>query len=155
MTRTVLIVDDNPNVLEVVARMLAPAGYLVRTATGGETGLRVFRESLPDVVLCDLHMPGPNGLWLTDRVTECAPSTAVVLMSGDAVPPSSEMLRSRIAGYLPKPFTRHDVIQAIEAGMRWSAVARLSKRPFRSSPSPHPRPCRTAADTGIAVRTAR
>ena len=58
---SVLIVDDNPNNLQVLMALLEQAGYKVRPALSGEVALRAIEVSLPDLILLDVRMPGMNG----------------------------------------------------------------------------------------------
>ena len=59
--KSVLIVDDDPDICEVMAHMLGRAGYEVRCAVDGERGLRAAIRTLPDLVLLDWTLPGLAG----------------------------------------------------------------------------------------------
>ena len=117
----VLIVDDEANVRRVLELAVARSGHDVETAADAESGFAAVVKSKPDVVLCDLHMPGANGLWLIDRIREVAPTTAVVLATGDSTVPPRESFRPGIVAYVLKPFDRQQVLRAIREGMAWSA----------------------------------
>jgi PAS domain S-box-containing protein len=78
----VLLVDDQPDVLESVADMLGALGHTVAVADSGESALRHFQREHFDVVLTDLGMPGMNGIELARRVRAQRPETPVALLTG-------------------------------------------------------------------------
>ena len=61
VSRRILLVDDNTDSAESLGELLALSGHEVRTAADGPAALRVYDEFLPDVVLCDLGLPGMSG----------------------------------------------------------------------------------------------
>ncbi len=120
---SVLIVDDEPAVRAVLERILAETGHELRTAVDAESALQAIAQSTPDVVLCDVQMPGANGLWLADRIRDCAPATAIVFATVEAAVPPHESLRNGVVAYVLKPFQPEQVLRAVQDGMRWSAAA--------------------------------
>src|SRR5690348_2059913 len=64
----VLVVEDDPLVLETTAAMVRSFGFSVRTAEDGFVALKILREVLPDMILCDLRMPGMSGFELLSIV---------------------------------------------------------------------------------------
>lgn len=121
---TVLVVDDDASVQELLRRILERAGYEVITANDSHDALATVRERHPAVVFVDLNMPGANGLWLADQVREQFPEVATVLATGDVTIPPTESLRPGIVAYLVKPFRSAEVLGAAEQGIRWSAGLR-------------------------------
>ena len=120
---TVLIVDDEPTVLAVAARMLERAGYRAIAAPDGETALAELASGTSiDVVLLDVTMPGLNGAEVHARIREIDGTVPVVAMSGF----SEEETRQRFAsvgpvGFIPKPFTPSalaEVVASTLAGER-------------------------------------
>ncbi len=79
---SVLLVDDQPDVLESVADMLGALGHRVVTAASGEIALRQFKRDRFDVVMTDLGMPGINGLELARRLRSERPELPVLLLTG-------------------------------------------------------------------------
>lgn len=67
---SVLVVDDDPEVLDTLVDFLVPLGLRVRKAGSGEAALRAIEAEPPDIVLTDVHMPVMNGLELTRRIKE-------------------------------------------------------------------------------------
>jgi DNA-binding NtrC family response regulator len=110
---TVLIVDDDARVREILARWLAPEGYQTQEAPDAETALDLLAAGGVGVVLCDVTMPGRGGLWLVERMRETYPAVAVVLATGlENVHPSIS-LGGNVVRYLVKPFERASVLAAV------------------------------------------
>jgi two-component system, NtrC family, nitrogen regulation response regulator NtrX len=116
---TVLIVDDEPNIRRMVGALLGVEGYEVREAPDGSAGLARAAEAEPDVVLCDLMMPGEiDGLGLLGRLKERFPDLPVVMMSGKAG--LSDAVRATKMGaftFLEKPLTPEGVLLALSSAM--------------------------------------
>lgn len=85
MTQSVLIVDDNTDLAEVLAEILIAHGYRVRVASDGERGLEMMRREIPDAIVLDIEMPHLTGpetaylMFLRDAGLEAVP---IVLYSG-------------------------------------------------------------------------
>jgi DNA-binding NtrC family response regulator len=77
----ILIVDDDAHLLEALRELLASAGYEVTSAASAEEALDRCRADTFHVVLCDLHLPGRNGISLIKALREACPSTATVLIT--------------------------------------------------------------------------
>lgn len=80
----ILVVDDDPTLVDVCSQMLAHLGYEVITATGGAEALEIFRThaGLFDLVISDINMPGMNGAELTRELLAIRPGLPVLLYSG-------------------------------------------------------------------------
>jgi DNA-binding NtrC family response regulator len=83
MTR-ILIIDDEDLFREDLATLLSQAGHECRTAPSGEIGLRTASQFRPDIVLCDLVMPGMSGIEVTDKLSKEHPECAVLVVSAHA-----------------------------------------------------------------------
>src|SRR6476619_1298600 len=79
---SVLIVDDENGVRELMARWLESGGYAVTTASNAEEALGRLEASPPAVALCDIRMPGHDGVWLAERIRQTYPETAVIMATG-------------------------------------------------------------------------
>jgi CheY-like chemotaxis protein len=79
---TVLIVDDDPGVLEVTAEALTDSGYELLLAGDAETALALLRENQVDLLLTDIVMPGQGGLALADAAKRLRPGLRVIYTSG-------------------------------------------------------------------------
>lgn len=121
---SVLIVDDDPRMREVLARWLTAAGYDTREAPDAETGLALLTAGGSDVVFCDVTMPGRGGLWLVERAREECPTVAVVLATGVEDVHPSISLGGNVVDYLIKPLERAAVLTAVGLARAWHDTAR-------------------------------
>ena len=81
----VLVVEDDPLVLKATAAVLHSFGFSVRTAEDGFVALKILREVLPDIILCDLRMPGMSGFELLSIVRRRFPHIPTIAISGEYV----------------------------------------------------------------------
>lgn len=131
---TVLCVDDDPEVLEVLREYLIGQGFQVVTATNGVEALHQVARRTPQAVILDLFMPRPGGLVALDRIKQLDPRIAVILISG--VPNILELVAEAgvsVAGVFRKPVDLTQLSEALaEAGVtppsasRAGSPARLS-----------------------------
>ncbi|RSZ60241.1 response regulator [Massilia atriviolacea] len=111
----VLLVDDDPFMLELLGSMLNKMGVTrVSQATDGERGVAAMGagRSMPDVVICDIHMPGKDGFQVMEAMAASGYKGAVVLLSGmDARTLNSATLMARfhhlnVLGVMSKPVSK-------------------------------------------------
>lgn len=113
----VLIVDDSPTETHVMRTALEKNGFEVLTAEDGDSGLKVAHESLPDVIIMDVVMPGVNGFQATRKITK-DPKTAnipvVIVTSKDQ--PTDEVwgMRQGAAAYLTKPVSAETLLAKVK-----------------------------------------
>jgi PAS domain S-box-containing protein len=105
-TRQVLVIEDNPDVAEMLASIIELEGHCVRTVHDGASGVRVAHELRPDLVLCDLGLPDITGYDVARelRRDDTLRSTLLVALTGYAA--AEDVARARSAGFdrhLPKP----------------------------------------------------
>jgi CheY-like chemotaxis protein len=81
----VLVVEDDPLVLETTAAIVRGFGFSVRTAEDGFVALKILREVLPDMILCDLRMPGMSGFELLSIVRRRFPHIPTIAISGEYI----------------------------------------------------------------------
>ena len=111
----VLVIDDEPELREVLGEFLAGQGHTVTACADGEAGLSRLLEERFDLVITDLGMPGLSGWEVVKRAKECRPGTPVVLLTGWADQIDPDEARARGADFLmAKPFMPED-IQAVLA----------------------------------------
>ncbi len=118
----ILIVDDEPDILELVAARMEMAGYAPITAGSGDEGLRLFFEHRPDLALIDIDMPGMNGIELCGRIREVSDAPIIFLT---ALGSESERVRGLRAGaddYIVKPFSRDELAERVGAVLRRTAM---------------------------------
>lgn len=141
--KSILIVDDEKNVVAFLAEMLSMRGYAVHRAESAREAIDLVAD-LPgrlDLLLSDVVMPGMNGKELASRVARMRPETKVLFMSAY----SDEIITSH--GVVPvgvnlirKPFRMDDLVRKIEEVLNnaqpWSALPFASGRGFHKGESP-------------------
>jgi len=144
VTPTILAVEDEPAILELLAVNLAGAGFDVRTAPDAETAQRMLRDELPDLLLLDWMLPGRSGLALA-RELRADPRTRelpIIMVSARGEE------ADRVAGleawaddYVTKPFSPRELIARIKAVLRRrapeAAAEPLALGPIRLDPATH------------------
>ena len=127
--RTVLIVDDEEGVRSLLSRWVEASGYRVVAATNADDALAVFEDHPPALMLCDIRMPGRDGLWLAARVRQDFPETAIVMSSGvQDTHAADECLRHGVVEYLMKPFGGDRLREAVNRGIEWHEAADEARR---------------------------
>ena len=121
---SVLIVDDEPAVRDIMARWVASLGLRARTAANAEEALAALRTRHYDLAVIDVMMPGHDGLWLASELQRDHPHTAVVIATAytnlvDAAPHDPPIADRPIADFLVKPFQRDRFALAADRGRQW------------------------------------
>jgi len=118
MPKRLLVVDDEPNLLRAVAACLKTEDYEVSTARSGNEALLQLAESVPDLIISDIRMPGMDGYKLA-RQLRGSPRTALVpivfLTAKDETADRIEGFRAGIDAYLTKPFEPDELIAVVNA----------------------------------------
>ncbi len=109
---TVLVVDDEASIRDLVAVMLSDEGYHVVSAQNGQEALRLVAEKQPDLVLTDWMMPVMGGEKLLQSLHDgySGKGTAVIVMSAALNP---EFESTRVAAFLPKPFDLARLLETV------------------------------------------
>ena len=118
--RSVLIVDDEPTIVEVVSRYLERAGYATRTAVNGEQALQVAAEQRPDLVVLDLMLPGIDGLRVMRRLRDQAAEPVGVILLTARGEESDRVVGLRLGAddYVVKPFSPVELVARVDAVLR-------------------------------------
>jgi DNA-binding response OmpR family regulator len=111
--KTILVVDDEQTICDLLAELFEDEGYQVCRAYDGATALAAAERCRPDLILSDVMMPGLNGVSLTEQLRDRGLRMPVVLMS--AVYADVDLPHVR---FLPKPFDVDDVIALVERLLR-------------------------------------
>jgi two-component system KDP operon response regulator KdpE len=124
MTRParILVVDDEPELRDVLQEYLAQRGHHVETAPNGEAALAAIARARPDLVLLDLHMPGMDGLEVLRRIRTLA--LVIMVTANTDVPAARETLKSGAFDYVTKPIDFDHLDQVIAAALAWGARPR-------------------------------
>ena len=125
----VLVVDDENGVRDLMTRWLQAGGLSVTSAANAEEALGRVEASPPAVALCDIRMPGHDGLWLAERIRSRCPETAVIMATGvQDIGPAVESLRQGVVEYLTKPFGPERLREAVSRGLEWHRAAWDTRR---------------------------
>ena len=101
----VLVIDDNPDVVDILVTCLRGEGYGMLSALTSDEGLKLVILSRPDLVLLDILMPGLNGVDVLKRIRSIAPTTKVIIVTGNAdLRLAREALELGALAYIDKPF---------------------------------------------------
>src|SRR5262245_28681591 len=126
----ILVVDDDPFIRALLRSLLGKEGHDVREARDGHEALRAVAAARPDLVLCDLFMPGLGGLQTIRELARAAPGLPVVVMSSGAAESRLDALpaaaRLGAAGALDKPFSGKALLAVVK---RVLAAPAVSDRP--------------------------
>ena len=110
----ILVVDDDPDLLDLIAMRLSSAGYEVAVAASGLEALELFRAAPPRAVVSDLRMDGMDGHALFDRLHAEAPSVPVIILTAHGTIPDAVAATQRgVFSFLTKPFDGHELLALV------------------------------------------
>jgi two-component system response regulator ResD len=115
---SVLIVDDEPTITDVVSRYLRRAGYATSIAADGPDALRVAGEERPDLVVLDLMLPGMDGLEVMRRLREREQVSVILLTAKGEHTDRIIGLRLGADDYVVKPFSPAELVARVDAVLR-------------------------------------
>jgi two-component system KDP operon response regulator KdpE len=119
-----LLVDDDPTLLSVLARRMAREGYEVLTAPSGAQALMQLEQRWPSLLIVDLMMPGMDGFELCARVKRIADLPIIVLSAVDASEAKVRALEDYAEDYITKPFDPDELVARVQRVLRRSATGR-------------------------------
>jgi two-component system KDP operon response regulator KdpE len=114
----ILVVDDEPHVLEALRVLLEGQGYRVRTAQSGPVALDAIAAETPDLVLLDLAMPEMSGVEVSRRLRSWSRVPIVVLSARTDELQKVEALDAGADDYVTKPFSMHELLARLRATLR-------------------------------------
>ncbi len=110
--KKVLLVEDEPDLLEIFSHMLSQ--YEVLKAADGREAIELFKEHMPDVVLMDVELPGIDGVEATKRILSIKSDTKVIGITAFASRRGKEMLEAGAVEVLKKPFRMHELLETVK-----------------------------------------
>ena len=113
----ILIIEDNPENMQLMMYLLTAFGHTVLETTLGEKGLRLAKEESPDLILCDLHMPGMDGYEVAKRLKldpQLASIPLVAVTAYAMVGDREKVLAAGFNGYISKPINPELFVSEIE-----------------------------------------
>ena len=117
MSATVLVVDDEIHMRRLAARILELAGYTVLEASSGSEALSIIEETPPDVITCDISMPGMSGFEFLAAIKALPSAAEIPVIMLTALGQNKDISRATALGaaaYISKPFSSAKLIETIQ-----------------------------------------
>jgi CheY-like chemotaxis protein len=114
--KTVLLTDDNEDIIELVELILSKSGYNLKTAKGGKEALKACAESPPDLILMDLRMPDIDGFTVTKQLRDSGFKNPIIVLTGSES--DEDRKRAFAAGcddYILKTLEMRDLERSIDS----------------------------------------
>jgi DNA-binding NtrC family response regulator len=126
---TILVIDDEPNILTTVRRSLELEGYQVEVAGGGAAGLARLSEHDIDLVLLDVMMPGETGLEVLPKLRVAKPDTVVVMMSGNAtIETAVQATKAGAYDFIEKPLSGDKLLLTVQNALGFARLRHENER---------------------------
>jgi len=127
---TILLVDDEANILSALRRLLRPAGYRILTAESAAEALDLLDTDPVDLVISDMRMPGMDGATFLTRVREQWPRTLRILLTGyaDMEATIAAINQGEIYRYVAKPWNDHDLKLLVGDALEMRRLAQENER---------------------------
>ncbi len=128
---SILVVDDEPTIAEVLARYLERAGYEPRVAGDGMQAIEMVATQRPDLVVLDIMLPGLDGLEVMRRIRESDPDRVAVILLTAKGEESDRVIGLRLGAddYVVKPFSPAELVARVDAVLR-----RIDTSPEQAAP---------------------
>ncbi len=127
---SILVVDDDPDLLRLLSMRLGAAGHRVTAVGSAEAALERLAQVRPQLVISDVLLPGLDGLALFDRIRERHPALPVILLTAHGTIPDAVQATSRgVHSYLTKPFDGQQLLGAVQAALALSPALAESEAP--------------------------
>ena len=115
---SILVIDDEEIIRDVMVRLLEDEGYAVTTAASGEEGMEAAQAKPFDLVMLDLMLPGKDGLTILEEFTQGSPDTVVVMVTAYAsIEDAVAATKSGAFDFLTKPFKNDELLLVIKNGL--------------------------------------
>jgi DNA-binding NtrC family response regulator len=126
---TILVIDDEPNILTTVRRSLELEGYAVEVAGSGAAGLAKLTEHDIDLVLLDVMMPGETGLETLPKLRSKKPETMVVMMSGNAtIETAVQATKAGAYDFIEKPLSGDKLLITVQNALSFARLRHENQR---------------------------
>lgn len=128
---TILIIEDEPELVKVLRSYLEQAGFSVLSAGRGDTGLSIWEHKRPDLVILDLNLPGMDGLDVAREIRRKA-STPIIMLTA-RVEETDQLIGLELGAddYIPKPFSPRIVVARVRALLRRSEATPVATQILR------------------------
>jgi two-component system alkaline phosphatase synthesis response regulator PhoP len=114
----ILVIDDEPSIINLVSAYLKPEGYEVYTASDGNAGLKAARKFKPDLIILDLMLPGMDGIELLSRLRRESDIYVIMLTARTDETDKIVGLSVGADDYVTKPFSPRELVARVKAALR-------------------------------------
>lgn len=121
-----MVVDDNPEMLRIVSRILELEGYSVAAASSGSRALALLDEQEPDLVILDIMMPGLSGFQIVDLIRQRGSIPVIILATGYEVTTLDGAPGLGADDYVRKPFRKAELLVRVKEKLRRAKSRKLS-----------------------------
>lgn len=135
--QTLLVVDDDPHILEVLEARLSSAEFHVFIATGAVEALEILKEHPVDLMISDVRMPGMNGMELLGKALALCPGLPVIFLTAYGnIPDAVGAVKAGATDYLTKPFDGRELLLKVRSVLKARGVPHPTKEQEARSPGP-------------------
>ncbi len=134
-TERILVVEDDPQVAEILQWNLFAAGYQVTVVQDGLAALRAFDDERPALVTIDLNVPSVSGFRLVELFKRHAPQIPILVVTALAFEEAEEIARAGAEDFVTKPFDPYQLVRKIEYHLHRDKTAPSTPPPLSPTPS--------------------
>ena len=121
----ILVVDDDPQILEVIAEVLGEGGYTVEAAPDGTKAIKSIDAEFYDLVVTDLKMPEVDGMQVLRHVVEQSPDTMCIILTGyGTIESAVEAIKAGAFHYITKPIKSDEILMVVEKALKYRHLER-------------------------------
>jgi len=116
--QTILVIEDDQDMLQLLRRVLESEGYRVILATDGVYGMTLLKEAKPDLVLLDIMMPGPDGYMTLSSIRQYSNVPVIMVTAKRDIESLQKTLTLGADDYIKKPFRPGELLARVKAKLR-------------------------------------
>jgi DNA-binding NtrC family response regulator len=125
----ILVIDDEPDVLNIIVEILRTAGYDVVSAPNGEAGIKALDSNFFDLVFTDLMMPGIGGMDVLQHAVTRSPKTLCIILTGyGTIESSVDAIKNGAFDYITKPITSKALLITVEKALNFQSLKEENSR---------------------------
>jgi len=117
-THTILVIDDDPDILRLLENILVPEGYRVVLVADVGSVSALIRDTRPDLILLDIIMPGSDGFMVLDSIRECSDVPVIMVTAKRDIESLHKTLDLGADDYIIKPFRPVELLARVRAKLR-------------------------------------
>jgi len=119
----ILVIDDDPIILDVITKILETDSYEVKAASNGRSGIKQLKSDFFDIVFTDLVMPDVDGLEVLNHVATKSPKTKCIILTGyGTIKSSVDSIKNGAFDYITKPITPGELLAVTEKALKFRSL---------------------------------